>query len=427
VVRALEGNFPSLTRPEPMFDLEALERAVTRSDRLRERVADERRLFRMVLGRARRRAVCTGGAASEETGPVSRSRFVQEAGMAWTPVGGEGPSADPEPITVGEAAGLWRRALSDPARAAGERLAALEGLLALGVDPSRWWFQRDWTDTGRPLHESIRVSYSRLDKLENCELQFVLSEELGLGTPSGYHAWVGSLVHDLIEQYENGELPDRSLAGIQAEAERRWKPEEFPSFAVSEAFRRLVRDTMLPNWFKEYEPVPSLAREERFEFEFDGATVTGYIDRIGPILSGGNRITDYKTGKADKAGNPEENLQLGVYFIAVDQTESLAAYRPARAVELAFLRGKWNDSSRVEKVPWQPNSKNAEIYRAKMRERLSGLIARLRGLIESETYRPSTAADCFFCEFRALCPLWPQGAPLFPELSMRRQTSEASP
>jgi superfamily I DNA/RNA helicase/RecB family exonuclease len=415
VVRALEGNFPSLTRPEPMFDLASLDGNVSRSERLRERVADERRLFRMVIGRARRRAVFSGGAAHEESGPVSRSRFVQELGIEWTPLG-DGSRAAGEPLTVAEAASRWRRALADPNGAPAQRLAALEGLLALGSDPAQWWFQRDWTDTGRPLHETLRVSYSRLDKLENCELQFVLSEELGLGSHSGYHAWVGSLVHDLIERFEKGELPARTLEAMQAAAEAEWRQQEFPSFAVSEAFRRLVRETILPNWFTEYADVPAVGTEERFEFDHDGATVSGYIDRIGPITSGGNRITDYKTGKA-KTGKPEENLQLGIYFLAVDETEELAKYRPVRAVELAYVRGTWRDSSKVEKVPWQPNTSNGVKYRAAIRERLSGLIARLRGLVETESYRPSTAAECHFCDFKSMCPLWPQGAPLFGELT----------
>ena len=58
VVGAVEGNFPSLSRPEPMFDLEALDRLVSQSDRNRARLEDERRLFRMVArpGAGTRRA-----------------------------------------------------------------------------------------------------------------------------------------------------------------------------------------------------------------------------------------------------------------------------------------------------------------------------------------------------------------------------------
>jgi RecB family exonuclease len=261
----------------------------------------------------------------------------------------------------------------------------------------------------------VRVSYSKLDTLENCELQFVLNEEIGLGGASGYHAWVGHLAHTLIDEYEAGDI-EQSLDGMIAEAERRWRQEEFPSYAVSEAFRRLVARTILPNWFDEYADQPSFAHEKRFEFEMDGATVTGYIDRIGEIKSGGYRITDYKTGKSEKAGKPEENLQLGVYALAVDEVEELEPFRPVRAVELAFLRGRRGDPTKVERVPFQPNSSNGEKYREEMRERLSGLIGRVGELYELEQFRPNTQAQCRFCDFKSLCPLWPEGAPLFPEL-----------
>jgi RecB family exonuclease len=412
VVGALEGNFPSLSRPEPMFDLVALERTVPQSERNRLRLADERRLFRVVVGRAARRVVFTASTAQDDPELTARSRLVDELGVRWKTVGA---ARYEDPLTVAEAASTWRRTLADPGRARADRLAALDGLLALGTDPSRWWFQRDWTDTGMPLHEQIRVSFSRLSTLENCELQYVLSEELGLGPPSGYHAWVGHLTHKLIEEYEQGGI-ERSLEALVEAADRRWRAEEFPSFAVSEAFRRLVTQTMLPNWYREYERHPSLAREVRFEFAFDGATVSGYIDRIGEITAGGNRITDYKTGKVENAGKAEENLQLGIYYLAVDEAPELAPYRPVRAVELAFLRGQWNKHEPLAKLGYMPSGPKVAEYRDEMRERLSGLIGRIRTLTESEVYRPDPAANCRFCDFKTLCPLWPEGSPLFAEV-----------
>jgi superfamily I DNA/RNA helicase len=45
VLDALEGDFPSLSRPEPMFDLATLDGAIARSEINRRRLADERRLF----------------------------------------------------------------------------------------------------------------------------------------------------------------------------------------------------------------------------------------------------------------------------------------------------------------------------------------------------------------------------------------------
>jgi superfamily I DNA/RNA helicase len=410
VAGTVEGNFPSLSRPEPMFDLDALDRLVSQSDRNRARLEDERRLFRMVLGRARERVVLMASRAHADEASTG-SRFVEELGVKWSPV--PDPSLT-EPISVREAAAVWRRTLADGAMPGAERLAALEGLVTLGVDPRRWWFQRDWTDTGRPLHEHIRASYSKLDVLDNCELQFVLGSELGLGRPVGYQAWVGSLVHRIIEECEKGEIA-RTLEALTSEVDRRWRPQEFPAKAVSEAWRALAKGRMLPNWFERYGAYPASATERGFEFDYDGATIVGYIDRIGPDPAGfpGTRITDYKTGNADRAPKANESLQLGIYYLAVLESEELEEFQPVSGVELSYLKGDWRSGDLVTREWTVGTADREEAYQDVMREKLSGLVSELKRLNETGSYRPNYQANCFFCEFQSLCPLFPEGRPLF--------------
>jgi RecB family exonuclease len=260
------------------------------------------------------------------------------------------------------------------------------------------------------------VSYSKLDKLENCALQFVLSEELGLEGAAGYYAWVGHLVHKLIEDCESGVI-DRSEEALVAAAEQRWRPQEFPSHAVSESFRRTVTKVMLPAWFAEYGGTPALARELHFEFEFEGATVSGYIDRVGPVQSGGSQITDYKTGRARNV-KVDDNLQLGIYYLAVNRAEELEEFRPAKAVELAFLKDI--KDGRIARAQLGLNSKAQQEYAAVTAEHLSMLVRRLRELEATEVFRPNPAANCRFCDFKTLCPLWPEGRELFPETRVNR-------
>jgi superfamily I DNA/RNA helicase/RecB family exonuclease len=419
VVGAVEGNFPSLSRPEPMFDLATLAGPVSQSERNRGRLEDERRLFDLVVGRARRRVVFT---ASDEHGPdatvTARSRFVARAGVAWEPAP-LGPFA--HPLTVAEATAAWRRSLADPASPPAHRLAALDGLLALGVDPSTWWFQRDWTDPGGPLRDHVRVSASRLETLDNCELQFVLGEELGLDTTTSYHAWVGHTVHRLIEDVERGRL-ERSLEALVAAAEERWALGSFPSRAVSETWRRLVVDRMLPAWWKEYGQAPADEVEKRFEFPFDGATVAGVIDRIGRVQPSGSQITDYKTGKR-RERDPDESLQLRVYFLALHEAEELRTYLPVRAVELAFVRDtEWHQGGIARTARGFTGDDEAE-YEADSRAILSEMIGRVRSLYETARIRPNPAANCRFCSFQPLCPLFPEGAEIFP--APRRQPQGA--
>jgi RecB family exonuclease len=369
---------------------------------------DERRLFRVVASRARRRVVFAAADPHEETGPLTaRSRFVAELGVGWT-AAPTGPY--PEPLSSREAAGSWRRMLADPSLEPPARLAALDGLLVLGERPAGWWYQREWTETGRPLHENIRVSFSRLDTLENCALQYVLSEELGLEGEAGYYAWVGHLVHRIIEDCEKGEI-ERTEAGLRAAAERRWEDKQFPSRAVSTAFKQLVTTRMLPSWLAVYGEAPALAGEIRFSFDYDGATVSGAIDRVAKVMSGGSQISDYKTGKSRNV-KAEESLQLGIYYLAVGLAPELEPFRPVKQVELVFLR---EDPGK----PWfrahlGMSSKTQEEFGETMKARLSGLIAQIRDLDRTEVYRPSPEANCRWCEFKPLCPLWPEGRELFP-------------
>jgi len=408
VAGAVEGNFPSLSRPEPMFDLAALDHPVSQADRNRARLEDERRLFQMVLGRARRRVVLLASDPHSGDRPASRSRFVEELKVPWVPVP-EGPFQ--EPVSVREAASLWRRTLADTGVKAPERLAAIDGLVALGVDPSRWWFQREWTDTGRPLHDDFHLSYSKLSTLENCDLQHVLRNELGLGRPGGYHAWVGKTVHKLIEEVEKGEL-ERSPAAMTAALDARWRHQEFPSKAVSETYRYLAKTKMLRNWFESYAETPATAIEQYFEFDYDGVKVIGFIDRIGPAV-GGTAITDFKSGNADRAPKAEDSLQLGIYYLAVQEAEDLQQYRPVKMVELTYLKGNWRDG-RIEHRKWVVSEGEEEAYAHRMRERLSGLIARMKDLDRTGVYAPHPYADCHFCEYKTLCPLFPEGRQLFP-------------
>jgi RecB family exonuclease len=416
VAGATEGNFPSLSRPEPMFDLAALQRVRSRSEQVRERLEDERRLFRMVVGRARRRVVLVAADVHPDEDELTpRSRFVDELGVAWA-AAPEG--TDDDPVSVREAIATWRRQLADPGMEAWRRLAALRGLDALGADPSTWWYQRDWSNSGKPLRDTLRMSYSRLSNLENCELQHVLGDELGLGRVAGYQAWVGKLVHGIIERIERGEL-GRTKQEILDEVDHRWREQEFPSKAVSVAHRKLVDERMFKNWWYEYGEEESLGNEVRFEFDFEGTTIVGVIDRIGPMPGGGTRITDFKTGNADNAPKAEESLQLGIYYLAVKESDDLAEYRPVRQVELAYIKGEWRGDHKLVKPAWPITADDEEAYQASVREALAWLIAQKRELNVTERYRPNPTANCFWCDFKSLCPLFPEGQPVFDEAAAR--------
>ena len=253
----------------------------------------------------------------------------------------------------------------------------------------------------------------------------VLGDELGLGRPGGYHAWVGKTVHTILEQVEKGEIekdPPEMVAALQA----MWREQEFPSKAVSDAFLQLARNAMLKNWFERYGDRPAVGIERFFEFEFEGATVIGYIDRVGHAVQDGYVITDFKTGKSDSAGPPRDSLQLGIYYLAVQESPDLAEFQPVKTVELAFLRGNWK-STNIDYRKWMVTERDEEAYQKEMRERLADLIARKRELNERESARPNPYANCRFCDFQTLCPLYAEGQPVFPVEALRRDAEGGVP
>jgi RecB family exonuclease len=219
-------------------------------------------------------------------------------------------------------------------------------------------------------------------------------------------------VHRLIEDCERGAI-DRTLEAIVAAAHERWRPDRFPSMAVSEQFRRLVTGRMLPAWFAEYGSEPALRAEERFEFGFEDATVAGVIDRIGRVDPRGSQITDYKTGRK-KRGDADEILQLGIYYLAVHEAENLRRFLPVRGIELVFIRDEEFFDGGIARQTKGFTRDDEDDYAARMRATLSRLIGRVRALYDGAEIRPNAGANCRFCTFQPLCPLFPEGADLFP-------------
>ena len=407
VAGVTEGNFPSLSRPEPMFDLAVLERAVTNAERNRERLDDERRLFDMVLARARRRVVLSCADAHPDERSV-RSRFVE-----------------PERVAAGARRALRRpgvhaRGRGRVALAARRRRPARRG----GASPpsTAWWPSASTRAAGGSSATGptrgvrcTRRSASRTRacrtsrRASSCTCSATSSASAGPAATTPGSARPCTRSSNRSRRARSPRTRARwsrcsSSAGARRSS-RRWRSRR-PS-------TELAHDHMLRNWFEHYAEQPAAGIERFFEFEFEGATVIGYIDRIGPAVQDGYVITDFKTGKSDNAGPPRDSLQLGIYYLAVQESPDLAEFQPVKTVELAFLRGNWK-SPDIDYRKWMVTERDEQAYQAEMRERLAGLIARKRELNEREVFRPNPYANCRFCDFQTLCPLYAEGQPVFP-------------
>ncbi|HWC32835.1 MAG TPA: PD-(D/E)XK nuclease family protein, partial [Actinomycetota bacterium] len=388
VCGALEGELPSLSRARPMVSIEDLDAETSARGRFDERFREERALFRLAVSRGRR-TVLTAYESRDSRRPRTPTRFLPPG--AWTiPAAGAPP-------TLAHAEAEHRRTRADRRAQPAARLASLAALAAIPARPETWWGALDWTH-GPPLHEGeFRTSYSRLSTLENCPLQYLYDTELGLDFSASHHMWLGSRVHQIIEEYWRGTI-ERSLETMERRLDELWRPEVFPSRAV-EHRRRLDASTMFRKFLdSEAEVEPALV-EHGFRFPLDGAILRGRIDAV-IAMPAGLRIVDYKTGRTPiPLKGADDDLQLGAYLLATRRDPELRKLGNPHRMELVYLGT--SDRGLVRRGT-TPRPEDVERFEG----RITGYLERIR----AEEFAPNPEAACRNCAYRTLCPVWPEGA-----------------
>lgn len=326
-------------------------------DRRRSVLHDELRLFARAVSRSRDRLVVTA-VDDDDTGP---SPFFE---LLPDPEGA--PPEAAHPLTLRGLVARHRRTLTDAGapdaarRAASEQLVLLADADVAGADPAEWFGVLPPTSTA-PLRdrdaESIRVSPSRLETLEECQLNWVIGD---LGGDSGSAtAGIGTIVHSALEVAR----PDESVLWEAVEA--RWGELEFESAWRDRAERARARDLVrrLARYLSDFERDGGrlLEAEPRFEVELardDAAgriVVSGAVDRVELRGDGSVVIVDLKTGKREPQTDRSvaTHAQLAAYQLAHERGAiPAAAGRPAGGAMLLVLRP--TAASKDYAVPRQP-------------------------------------------------------------------------
>ena len=404
VAGCVEGLWPDPARRGVLLEIDLLGGERDHADRLRDALEEEERLFRLATSRARRLVLSGLRAGGSDRTRAEPSRFLEQFGFAIP----EANALVPELVlTAREAEVAWRKTLCDKSEPSPARLAAAWGLAKLpSLDTDRWWWGRDWTRNDTPVvGEKKKTSYTRFSDFENCGLQYLLKQVLGLDPETSYHMAYGSLMHRVLEKAENGELP-KTFDALWDEAKRLWKEDAYPPGAISDFLKRDCReiiqryvDLEADNGHK------TITTEEEFAFDIKGWMVRGKIDRIDECGRDGIRLIDYKTSNSYKFDEEaKEDLQLATYFLACARADNLKALGDAKTAELLYLRHvRGNQIRRATQMPKKADDGAPWVDVTEQR-----IVELLQG-IESEKFAPSPEAECRFCKFKPLCPMWPQG------------------
>lgn len=392
----VDGNFPSRRVRTPMIDVRDLLAPADHVARRREAARREEQIFHAVVARARQRVILTAGGEAPVS-PVAELRDLRFADPVPDP-----PAAL---FTRDEFEALQRRTLCDPDADPARIEEALRTLARLrGVEPDDWWHEQEWTSSDLAIRtEPFKTSFSKLEKYENCPLQYLYASEALLDQSTSHHLSVGVWVHDVFELAARAKLDGVPPVKEQMVAwlDERWDPSVFENVAI-EHRRRIESEEMIDKWLKTEVHHPIAAAEEAFAFEAGNATIRGRIDRIDVPSGGGCRVIDYKTGRsAPSAEQAAESLQMGMYALAVERDPNLRRFAPVHTVTLSYP-GVWasrqNGGPGYVRHTSQPDDEQTT----------KRLVAIIDGINEGR-FAPSGDAECRNCPMKPLCPLWPEG------------------
>lgn len=400
-----EGQIPKAHRAQGLFDPWALD-AGSAVDRALAQLAEERRTLYVGMSRARRKLVVSCSPGVRQATP---SRFCEEAfGTLPDPIPAGGPN-EGAPLTLGEAAARHRRTLAQPESTNNDKSAAAAALARIdGLDPSGWWWRRDWTP-GPPLTPTGKLvtSYSRISRYDECPLRYVLESVLGLDPQTTYQMKFGSLVHRIMERADpvSGDLKtwEEALDTYKREFVGQHRT-DYPNDVFARTYYRYGVQSLKRWWRTERNAGETVAVEYSFDdLDFDGHTIRGRIDRIakGPR---GLVLSDYKTSRnAIGWEEAKESLQLAIYYRAAQTRDDLKQHGDPHLMQLIYPGIEHTDRN---------DGSLACAKRIQTPEEAETALGRLQAILEhaaNEAFAPSPEADCRWCRMRQLCPRWPEG------------------
>ncbi len=313
-------------------------------DRRRDVLHDELRLFARAISRARSHLVITA-VDDDDNGPSVLFELLPSS----SPV----PASADHPLSLRGLVAEHRRTLTalhateeDKAHAA-DQLVLLAEAGVPGADPSSWYGMAG-PSSASPLFdlevEQARLSPSKLQAIEDCQLNWVIGE-LG-GDGGGVVAGVGTLIHAALETAEG-----HDEESLWTAVERRWGELEFDADWIERTERARARDLIsrLSRYLRDVEAdgVQLVSAEPRFECEVpvEGlarpAILSGTIDRVELARDGSVVIVDLKTGRSEST-SPRAAIthpQLSAYQLAVESGAIAAVSgRPSGGAKLLVLK-----------------------------------------------------------------------------------------
>ena len=242
----------------------------------------------------------------------------------------------------------------------------------------------------------VRLSFSRIDTLENCPQAFRYSyiDQLP-GVPAPALSF-GSSIHAALEAFYDRKLPDPptedELLEMLYDA---WDSSGYRHLDRDEQVRHYRHaQRVLRQFHRRAAPTYHLPVKTEAWFEMpvgERALVVGSIDRVDH-RDGELHVVDYKTNRQAKSRqHVAKSLQLAVYALACEHLYG----RLPKSVALDFV---------VADIVVAVDIDDIDLDDARAR------IDAAAGTVLAGDYTPTPGWLCDWCDFRSICPAWPDDA-----------------
>lgn len=416
-----EGSWPAVRGQSAVLEPERLlSQAIGARPDARQRLTDERRLFRLACTRARTALIVTAAAGTEGEADQP-SRFLAELGVEPEAVT-DGPPVTPEGLV-----GTLRRVLAAVDTEPPRRLAAAAELAALAAErtetgrplvpaahPATWWGVREASSGNRPTAGPIRLSPSQVSALLTCPRHYFLSRAAHADPPPAVGASLGSVIHLLVQHASTGALDDAAVGDYLDTA---WQHLRFETGWLS-AVERVEAELSVGRFltWRQARDRDPLAVEEDFsiDLEVDGreVNVVGTVDRLERLADGRLAVVDFKTGRtvptrAEVAGMD----QLGIYQLAVESGAFDEVAGPGAAsagASVVYLRHGGRPESLPREFGQDPLGQRPHLSddpeEARYPTWVHHRIARAAAIVAEGSFGASPGSHCRRCPFADSCP-----------------------
>ncbi len=235
----------------------------------------------------------------------------------------------------------------------------------------------------------MRLSYSSISMYQNCPLSYRFAYIDKLPTKKTPALSFGGSLHAVFKYFYDVPTPHPpSLEELLNYLPQVWEKagyldasEEANYFAhakeiITKFYNANIKDFKLP-----------YVLEHRFQVELDNCTLSGIIDRMDKLASGGYEIIDYKTNRRlPPKSKVEEDLQLSIYYLAA---KSVWGFEPEK-LTLYFVL---------------PNEKISTTRNKDDIEKTKKLINETVESIKTEQFEPREGPLCDWCDFQPHCHL----------------------